>query len=86
MTRILILLVSALLFTACSKWDENRPQPASPDHGAETSEEHEAENDQASADVDLIPRTVIFGNADRTIARISPNGEYVSWLAPVKAS
>jgi dipeptidyl aminopeptidase/acylaminoacyl peptidase len=30
----------------------------------------------------LIPRDVIFGNPDRTLARISPDGAYVSWLAP----
>ena len=30
----------------------------------------------------LIPRDVIFGNPDRTLARISPDGAHVSWLAP----
>lgn len=30
----------------------------------------------------MIPREVIFGNPDRTLARISPDGEHVSWLAP----
>lgn len=29
-----------------------------------------------------IPRAIIFGNPDRTLARISPDGAHVSWLAP----
>ena len=29
-----------------------------------------------------IPRKIIFGNPDRTAARISPDGSHVSWLAP----
>ncbi|MEM9531080.1 MAG: S9 family peptidase [Pseudomonadota bacterium] len=35
------------------------------------------------ADVPLIEREKIFGNPQQTQGRISPNGEYVSWLAPV---
>ncbi|MEM0984906.1 MAG: S9 family peptidase [Pseudomonadota bacterium] len=31
----------------------------------------------------LIERAVFFGNPERTQGRISPDGEYVSWLAPV---
>jgi dipeptidyl aminopeptidase/acylaminoacyl peptidase len=31
----------------------------------------------------LIPRTVLFGNPERTHARISPNGKYLAWSAPV---
>ena len=30
----------------------------------------------------LIPRRELFGNPDRTQARISPDGRYLSWLAP----
>ncbi|MEO1405357.1 MAG: S9 family peptidase, partial [Pseudomonadota bacterium] len=32
---------------------------------------------------DLIQRTAIFGNPERTQGRISPDGTHVSWLAPV---
>ncbi|MFT6159205.1 MAG: dipeptidyl aminopeptidase/acylaminoacyl peptidase [Myxococcota bacterium] len=32
--------------------------------------------------VDLIPREVLFGNPDRAVARISPDGERISFLAP----
>ena len=34
-------------------------------------------------DVPLIPRKLIFGNPDRTQARISPDGQQLSYLAPV---
>ncbi len=36
----------------------------------------------AAADDTLIPRSVIFGNPERTGARISPDGKYISFLAP----
>lgn len=36
-----------------------------------------------AADVPLIPRAVLFGNPDRAGAQISPDGKYLSWLAPV---
>ncbi len=36
------------------------------------------------ADVPLIPRDVLFGNPQRTQARISPDGAWLSFLAPVK--
>lgn len=32
----------------------------------------------------MIPRQVLFGNPEKTMARISPDGEYLSYLAPVK--
>lgn len=31
----------------------------------------------------LIPRRTLFGNPDRTLVRISPDGRYISYLAPV---
>jgi dipeptidyl aminopeptidase/acylaminoacyl peptidase len=31
----------------------------------------------------LIPRTILFGNPDRTHARISPDGQYLAWSAPL---
>ena len=31
----------------------------------------------------LIPRKVLFGNPDRTAPRLSPDGKYLSYLAPV---
>ena len=38
--------------------------------------------DTGSEPVPLIQRSVLFGNADRTQGRISPDGRYLSWLAP----
>ncbi|MEL7481459.1 MAG: S9 family peptidase [Pseudomonadota bacterium] len=35
------------------------------------------------ASFDLINRTAIFGNPERTQGRISPDGSHVSWLAPL---
>ncbi len=32
--------------------------------------------------IPLIPRKLLFDNPERTQARISPNGAYISWLAP----
>jgi dipeptidyl aminopeptidase/acylaminoacyl peptidase len=32
---------------------------------------------------DLIPRSVLFGNPQRAAARVSPNGKWLSFLAPV---
>lgn len=34
------------------------------------------------AEAPLIPRTALFGNPERTQARISPKGDYISFLAP----
>ncbi|QWP77948.1 S9 family peptidase [Lysobacter sp. K5869] len=40
--------------------------------------------DAASADTALIPRSALFGNPERSAAALSPDGRYLSWLAPVK--
>lgn len=37
----------------------------------------------ALADVELIPRELLFGNPERSTVQISPDGRYLSWLAPV---
>ncbi|QIG82047.1 S9 family peptidase [Sphingosinithalassobacter tenebrarum] len=34
-------------------------------------------------DPDLIPRDLLFGNPKQAQGRISPDGKYISWLAPV---
>jgi dipeptidyl aminopeptidase/acylaminoacyl peptidase len=33
--------------------------------------------------VDLIPRSVLFGNPERTAPRISPDGRVLAWIAPL---
>ncbi|HYO24605.1 MAG TPA: S9 family peptidase [Lacipirellulaceae bacterium] len=37
----------------------------------------------ANQETKLIPRSVLFGNPQRASARISPNGKWISYLAPV---
>ena len=37
---------------------------------------------QAAANDSLIPRAALFGNPVRTQARLSPDGKYISFLAP----
>ena len=31
---------------------------------------------------DLIPRTVLFGNPERTLPQLSPDGTRLAWIAP----
>lgn len=38
---------------------------------------------QVTRDADLIPRDVFFSNPERASVQISPDGAYLSWLAPV---
>lgn len=40
--------------------------------------------DAGAADGELIPRSALFGNPERSNAQLSPDGRYLSWLAPVK--
>src|SRR5689334_15420082 len=42
----------------------------------------EAAQPAASARTGLIPRAAIFGNPERAQARLSPDGRFVSFLAP----
>ncbi|MCF7750204.1 S9 family peptidase [Bacillus subtilis subsp. subtilis] len=35
------------------------------------------------ADIELIPRSALFGNAERSHVQVSPDGRYLSWIAPV---
>jgi dipeptidyl aminopeptidase/acylaminoacyl peptidase len=57
------------------------PRPGTGAPGDETFEPGPA--GRAVASVPLIPRQVLFGNPDRSAARISPDGARLSWLAPV---
>ena len=62
------------MLSACnSRNSEGVSETASPDAAAAT---------EAAVSTRLIPRSIIFGNPDRTLARISPDGAHVSWLAP----
>ncbi len=64
----------------------NASSSASEDADAETAETATTDGaggDAAAAGVDLIPRRVLFGNPQRASARVSPNGKWLSYLAPV---
>ena len=68
MNRLTFVAVLAACLTACS---DKAPDPtttvAEPEYAAPPA---------------IIPRKDIFGNPERSIARISPDGRHVSWLAP----
>ncbi len=72
MNRLIYLFITAILLTACSDKTPDATT-AGADAGAELA------TPMAPA---VIPRATIFGNPERTVARISPDGSYVSWLAP----
>ncbi|AKC88246.1 S9 family peptidase [Pseudoxanthomonas suwonensis] len=38
----------------------------------------------APKEVELIPRDALFGNPERAVVQISPDGKYLSWIAPVE--
>ena len=37
---------------------------------------------EAVAGVDVIPRSALFGNPEKTQGRVSPDGKYISFIAP----
>lgn len=56
--------------------EKDQPMPSNAESVSDTS--------TAMADFPLIPRDVLFGNPQRAQARISPDGKWLSFLAPVK--
>jgi dipeptidyl aminopeptidase/acylaminoacyl peptidase len=77
MKQFISLAASAVLLVACG----DRQASETPPESTAAAPESTAVETAAQA-APLIPRDVIFGNPDRTLARISPDGSYVSWLAP----
>ena len=73
MKRIYLLIASAILLAACG----DRSADVTP-----ATAQEEPQTAAPAAPPRLIPRDIIFGNPDRTLARISPDGEHLSWLAP----
>ncbi len=63
----------SLLLTGCGE------QTSAPDPVATATQDTEA-----SAELPLIERQPLFGNPSRAQVRISPDGSYLSWLAPVE--
>ena len=77
MKQLISLAASAALLVACG---DRQAAESTPDAASAAPQSAAAET--ATQAAPLIPRNVIFGNPDRTLARISPDGAYVSWLAP----
>ena len=67
---ISVLIIAALLASGCiSDKDATTEEPT--------------ENISQMDAVPLIPREVLFGNPDKALARLSPDGTWISYLAPV---
>lgn len=78
------LLLIVMLF-GCDAKQVGEPTDATPavsETKASTSTSQQTTS-QNSMDAKLIPRDVLFGNPQRAQARLSPDGKYLSFLAPV---
>ena len=73
MPRRLILVASLVLaLSACKRDAETAPSATTATPSA-----------PAATEVELIPRDALFGNPERANVQISPDGKYLSWIAPV---
>ncbi len=83
MLRISLLLSMIASLAACS--DSSPPPSAQSSDAATEAPAPTAQPDGKPATIAaaLIEREKIFGNPSRTQGRISPDGQYISWLAPV---
>jgi dipeptidyl aminopeptidase/acylaminoacyl peptidase len=75
------LLVMAVLLNGCSSPSLSEPAAVklTPTSGEKPATEHTAK----AADIPLIPRDVLFGNPQKAQLRLSPDGKWISYLAPV---
>ncbi|TKR29326.1 S9 family peptidase [Luteimonas gilva] len=71
MQRLALTVGLALALSAC---DSPKTQESSPGQPAAQA---------PSAPVELIPREALFGNPERAAVQISPDGKYLSWIAPL---
>jgi dipeptidyl aminopeptidase/acylaminoacyl peptidase len=69
-TRLLAVTALALALAACKGKQEGDATAAAP-------------ADAPPKEVELIPRDALFGNPERAGVQISPDGKYLSWIAPV---
>jgi len=76
--RTLILSVAALLLANSVCQSENTPVTTVANVG-----ESKQTSQQTAKEPKLIPRNVLFGNPEKAQARLSPNGRWLSYLAPV---
>ncbi|MEM5515449.1 S9 family peptidase [Henriciella sp. AS95] len=84
MRNLLIGGVALTVLAACATQETPETNLDATPATAEADVETEAPAATASLeDFALIDRSAIFGNAEKTQGRISPDGQYVSWIAPV---
>jgi dipeptidyl aminopeptidase/acylaminoacyl peptidase len=74
MQRLLFVSGLALALAAC------KPTPDAADATASKPDRPSA---APAEEVELIPRDDLFGNPERANVQISPDGKYLSWIAPV---
>lgn len=72
--RLAVVIVATLALAAC------KPQADAGNDATAAS----ATSTAATNDVELIPRDALFGNPERANVQISPDGKYLSWIAPVE--
>ncbi|MHC9084035.1 S9 family peptidase [Luteimonas sp. RIT-PG2_3] len=77
MQRTLLVSGLALALAACSN-------PSSTDTSATANAP--AAKPVTLEDVELIPREALFGNPERAGVQLSPDGKYISWIAPVNGT
>jgi dipeptidyl aminopeptidase/acylaminoacyl peptidase len=70
MSRLLLVTALAFAVSACGGGDRDTPAAV-------------ATAPKSIDDVELIPREALFGNPERANVQISPDGRYLSWIAPV---
>src|SRR5690625_5074549 len=73
--NLLLASCVSLSLTACAAGDRD---PTGPHNPSVTSA-----GPASLEDIELIPREALFGNPERANVRISPDGRWLSWVAPV---
>ncbi|TVR04436.1 MAG: S9 family peptidase [Deltaproteobacteria bacterium] len=74
-----------LLAAACGGPQAAAPAPAPPSSPSDVMTEPEPAPAEF-APGDLLPRDLLFSNPDRALVRLSPNGEWLTFLAPVEGA
>ncbi len=73
MQRLLLASAVSLALAACTGGKANDSVAAAPSAAAPASLDQ----------VELIPRDALFGNPERANVQLSPDGKYLSWVAPL---
>ena len=82
---LLFLLVMAVLVSGCAREDVlATPAAATAADSSQTQPMTANSASQLESNTPLIPRDVLFGNPTRAQARLSPDGRWLSFLAPVE--